>query len=139
MRRKSSMRSPMGLPTMSSLAGLAARRATLLFIHSLRRRHPSPRSLLPSPPYPSAAPLLVGPQGQTVVLMADAGGGQPVSGLNITFDDNALTPLGEYTALTAGACRPGNLGSGDSFAAPAPGGPYGAGLYTFRGANPNGA
>src|SRR5439155_6275873 len=79
-----------------------------------------------------------GPQGQNVVLMADAGGGQPVTNLNLTFDDNAANVLGEFDPLASGTYRPGNLGSGDSFPAPAPAGPIGAGLYTFRGANPNG-
>ena len=82
--------------------------------------------------------LLVGPQGQTVVLMADAGGGQPVNDLTLTFDDNATNGLTELGPLTTGTFRPGDLGTADSFPSPAPAGPYGAGLFAFRGANPNG-
>jgi subtilisin-like proprotein convertase family protein len=82
--------------------------------------------------------LLVGPQGQSVVLMADAGGGQPVTNLTLTFDDNASATLSEYGPLSSGSVQPATLGSGDSFPSPAPLGPYGAGLYSLRGANPNG-
>ncbi|MCZ8223612.1 MAG: proprotein convertase P-domain-containing protein, partial [Microcystis sp. LE19-84.1B] len=34
--------------------------------------------------------LLVGPQGQTVILMSDVGGSTDLSGINLTFDDNAV-------------------------------------------------
>ncbi|PWU09737.1 MAG: hypothetical protein C5B50_26760 [Verrucomicrobia bacterium] len=82
--------------------------------------------------------LLAGPQGQTVVLMADAGGGQPVTNLNLTFDDNATARLSEFGALASGSYRPGSPGTGDTFPSPAPTGPYGGGLYGFRGTSPNG-
>jgi subtilisin-like proprotein convertase family protein len=85
--------------------------------------------------------LLVGPDGTTkVVLLANAGGAYPVTGLTVTFDDAApaAPPL-----VSSGAYRPpasviplvlddvfGHLGGLT--------GPYSFGLSTFAGRNPNG-
>ena len=40
--------------------------------------------------------------------------------------------------LATGTYKPSNYGTGDTFAAPAPAGPYASVLSTFNGANPNG-
>lgn len=82
--------------------------------------------------------LLVGPSGQTLVLMSDAGGGNSVSGLNLTFDDAAPATLSDVAAPVSGTFKPTNYGSGDTFSSPAPGGPYGSSLGVFNGLNPNG-
>src|SRR6185295_3437633 len=80
--------------------------------------------------------LLVGPQGQSVILMSDVGGGSPVAGLTLTFADGS--PALGSGPLTSGTYAPSNLGSGDSFPSPAPAGTPGAALSIFDGTDPNG-
>jgi subtilisin-like proprotein convertase family protein len=85
--------------------------------------------------------LLQGPSGQTVVLMSDAGENAiSVSGLNITFDDNAASSVPEVP--TSGTFRPTNYTSFsevyDLFLSPAPAGPYGNSLAAFNGVSPVG-
>jgi uncharacterized repeat protein (TIGR01451 family) len=82
--------------------------------------------------------LLVGPAGQKVLLMSDAGAGTSVSGLNLTFDDGAASLLGS-AAITSGSFRPTDYAPGDAFPSPAPSGPFAANLSVFNGLNPNGA
>jgi large repetitive protein len=83
--------------------------------------------------------LLVGPEGQSVVLMADTGGNTPItSALDFTFDDAASATLPVSAPITAGGTyRPTN-GSAFNGTAPAPAGPYGAALSVFNGTDPNG-
>ena len=81
--------------------------------------------------------LLVGPTGQSVVLMSDVGGGIDVSNLTLTFDD-AGAPLPGTGTLTSGTYRPTNLPPTDVFFSPAPGGPYGSTLSAFNGTDPSG-
>jgi subtilisin-like proprotein convertase family protein len=83
--------------------------------------------------------LLVGPTGQSLILMSDVGGQGPgVSNIDMTFDDDAyyqLTPVntpGTYTY------QPINFGSGDVFPGPAPAPSPATGLSAFNGTNPNG-
>jgi subtilisin-like proprotein convertase family protein len=98
--------------------------------------------------------LLVGPQGQSVVLMSDAPPDDPATALfcgvdatnlNLTFDDAAggLIPTG--LALASGTFRPTNTDDGpgcgfavDTWSTPAPTPPYGSSLAVFNGTNPNG-
>jgi Ca2+-binding RTX toxin-like protein len=86
--------------------------------------------------------LLVGPHGQTVLLMSDAGGPSDISRVRLTFDDSAATSLPNSTQITSGTFRPTNYGSPDPFPAPAPTGSppgvFGSSLSTFNGTNPNG-
>ena len=86
--------------------------------------------------------LLVGPAGQNVLLMSDAGGYFPISGLTLNFSDNAASLLGDETQLSSGTYKPTNYDAPymvDSFASPAPTtGPYGSTLSAFNGTNPNG-
>ena len=83
--------------------------------------------------------LLVGPTGQTVMLLSDCGGGNSASGLTLTFDDSA-TLLPDSGAITSGTFAPTDYDPGsDAFSSPAPAGPYGPGLSAFNGLNPNGA
>ena len=87
--------------------------------------------------------LLVGPAGQKLILMSDAGGPHNVSNLTITFDDEALIPPPNGTVLFEGSFKPvnytGNGGPIDVFPAPAPAGPYGSLLSIFDGTSPNGS
>ena len=107
-----------------------------------------------SHPWPDdVAVLLVGPGGQSVILMSDAGGGDitcggggPVNNVNLTFDDQAAQQLPDGSQISSGTYRPiqgsTNAGCGNprpsTFPAPAPSGPYGTTLSVFNGASPNG-
>src|SRR5262249_52663161 len=81
--------------------------------------------------------LLVGPGGQKLLLMSDAGGGTDAVNANLTFDD-AAAPIG--ATVVSGTFSPTNIGTGDLFPAPAPAGPYPdpQQLSIFNGVNPNG-
>jgi len=85
--------------------------------------------------------LLVGPGGQTVVLMDNTGGINPISNVNLTFDDEAATgvPNPIFGSLASGTYKPTNNAPTDVFAAPAPGRPYGTTLSVFDNTLPNGA
>ncbi|MBI1765298.1 MAG: cadherin-like domain-containing protein, partial [Acidobacteria bacterium] len=67
--------------------------------------------------------LLVGPQGQALVLLSDANGDPDnpfVFDRSTTFDDAATDTIFDGRALFDGTYRPVNYGGGDSFPAPAP-------------------
>lgn len=80
--------------------------------------------------------LLVGPGGQSVLLMSDVGGGSDLNGITLVFDDQAASSLSN--PIGAGSYKPTNIGAGDNFPAPAPGGPYGTQLSAFNGAAADG-
>jgi subtilisin-like proprotein convertase family protein len=82
--------------------------------------------------------LLVGPTGASVILMSDAGGGNDLVGVNLTFEDAATASLPDSAQIVSGTYRPTNYLSGDTFAAPAPAGPYGSTFAGFAGTDPNG-
>jgi len=82
--------------------------------------------------------LLVGPGGQRVLLMSDAGGSPDVVNVTLTFDDAAAGSLPDAAQLVSGLFKPSNFGAGDPFPAPAPAGPYGSALSVYNGINPNG-
>lgn len=79
--------------------------------------------------------LLVGPQGQQVILLSDEGGGTDIAGVNLTLDDAA--PAGVGATLVSGTFRPSNVGGGDVFPG-APAGAPAAALAAFAGTDPNG-
>ena len=83
--------------------------------------------------------LLVGPGGQSVVLMSDVGSSSESINIDLTFDDSgaALPP----DSLTTGTYQPTNLNDGeggDVYSPPAPGSGYGAALSVFNATSPNG-
>jgi subtilisin-like proprotein convertase family protein len=80
--------------------------------------------------------LLVGPGGQGVVLMSDAGSSTDATDLTFVFDDTGPA-LGTGT-LASGTYRPTNISTGDSWPGPAPAGPYGTALSVFNGTDPAG-
>ncbi len=82
--------------------------------------------------------LLVGPGGQKLLLLSDAGGGTAANNLTLTFDDAATGTIGTNGPMTTGTFKPINYGTGDTFAAPAPAGTYATALSTFVGSAPNG-
>lgn len=89
--------------------------------------------------YPSDVDvLLVGPGGQSVMLMSDAGAWYGVSAVDLTFDGAVATQLPDSSPIVSGTYRPTDYESGDFFSAPAPAGPYGSSLAAFNGVSPNG-
>lgn len=84
--------------------------------------------------------LLVGPTGQTVVLLSDGGSGTDAVNVNLVFDD-AGAAVGTST-IPSGTYRPTNIEDsdpvGDIWPGPAPVGPYGTTLAGFNGLNPAG-
>jgi subtilisin-like proprotein convertase family protein len=50
--------------------------------------------------------LLVGPQGQNVVLWGEVGGFNPVTNVNVTFDDNAIQSILDNVPVTSGTYLP---------------------------------
>lgn len=82
--------------------------------------------------------LLVGPTGASVILMSDTGGNLDLVNVNLTFDDAAAASLPDEGQIVSGTYKPTNIGTGDTFAAPAPAAPYGTTLSVFNGTNPNG-
>jgi VCBS repeat-containing protein len=83
--------------------------------------------------------LLVGPAGQRLLLMSDAGGSARVSNATLTFSDAATVALPDSGLISSGTYRPTNYDTSDAFPSPAPTGPYGSTLSLFNGTNPNGA
>jgi uncharacterized repeat protein (TIGR01451 family) len=85
--------------------------------------------------------LLVGPAGQTTLLMSHAGDSGVLTGVALTFDDAAAFMLPPSGQISAGTYRPSAYGS-VSFPTPSPGNPppqpYTTNLTTFNGTNANG-
>ncbi|HEY6168417.1 MAG TPA: proprotein convertase P-domain-containing protein, partial [Verrucomicrobiae bacterium] len=81
--------------------------------------------------------LLIGPGGQSVMLMSDTGGANGITNVNLTFDDAAAGSLPDSTQITSGTYRPTNIGTNDTMS-PAPAGPYGTSLSAFNGTSVNG-
>jgi subtilisin-like proprotein convertase family protein len=83
--------------------------------------------------------LLVGPRGQTAIVLAYVGGGFDASDVTLRLDDEAATPLPDDEALQSGAFRPLNGDGGQIvFNAPAPSASANVALSAFDGTNPNG-
>lgn len=81
--------------------------------------------------------LLVGPGGQTALLISDVGS----SGANVTLtlDDQAANQVSSTAALATGTFQPTNFSSGDPFGPPAPLAPAsGSELGVFNSTDPNG-
>ncbi len=81
--------------------------------------------------------LLVGPAGQTALLISDVGS----SGTNVTLtlDDGAANQVSSTAPLAIGSFQPTNFSSGDTFGPPAPASPAsGSELGVFNSTDPNG-
>lgn len=85
--------------------------------------------------------VLVGPSGQAVMLMSDAGGNTPVTNVNLVFSASATDSLPDSGPITSGTYRPTNFGPNDSMPSHPnlPSGPYGTALSVYNLTNPNGA
>jgi uncharacterized repeat protein (TIGR01451 family) len=84
--------------------------------------------------------LLVGPGGQSVLLMSDAGGNSALSDVTVIFDDEAELILPNSGVILDGTrYQPTDYGPApDPFPAPAPASPFGGALSVFNGTDPNG-
>ncbi|MDQ2625025.1 MAG: HYR domain-containing protein, partial [Actinomycetota bacterium] len=87
--------------------------------------------------------LLVGPEGQSVILMSDVGCSTSASGLALKFDQSASASLSPNQGVTAGTYLPTNISGGCDGGADifplAPAAPWGSSLDVFNGTNPVGA
>ncbi len=84
--------------------------------------------------------LLVGPGGQSVILMSDIADTFGASALNFTFSDNAASSL-STSAPVSGTYKPTNLTDTfgtDTWSSPAPPSGYGSTMSVFNGTAPNG-
>ncbi|NBR85042.1 MAG: DUF11 domain-containing protein, partial [Verrucomicrobia bacterium] len=82
--------------------------------------------------------LLVGPQGQSVVVMSGAGGTNAVAGVTFTLDDLAPVHIPQAGPLVNASYKTTSYATTNFFPAPAPTGPFGADMSVFYGSNPNG-
>jgi len=82
--------------------------------------------------------LLVGPGGQPVMLISDAGAGNPMNGVTVTLSDAAASSVPLSGAIVSTAYKPTDYQPGEILPAPAPVGPYGTALSVFNGQSPNG-
>ncbi|HJP64739.1 MAG TPA: Calx-beta domain-containing protein, partial [Actinomycetota bacterium] len=83
--------------------------------------------------------LLVGPGGQSVLLMSDGAGADTARRIDLGFSDEAAAMIPDEGPLASGGYQPSNYeGDADAFDAPAPPGPYGASLSVFDGTTPTG-
>jgi subtilisin-like proprotein convertase family protein len=82
--------------------------------------------------------LLVGPGGQSVMLMSDAGGGADLVDVTLGFDDAATASLPDNTQIVAGTYKPTNYDVEDVYANGGPQPPFGATFSGFVGTVPNG-
>jgi hypothetical protein len=81
---------------------------------------------------------MVGPLGQNVMLISDAGGTHALSNVTLGFDDAAANSLPKNRTINSGTYKPTNFsGDGDAFPAPAPSVP-GTLLSAYNNTNPNG-
>ena len=83
--------------------------------------------------------LLVGPGGQALVLISDAGGGIAVTNIELKLDDLAVATLPDNGDLAAAHFRPSDFDpTPGEFPSPAPVGPYANTFATLAGTDPNG-
>ena len=83
--------------------------------------------------------MLVGPNGQNIVLMSDAGGAATATNVNLIFDDAAAGLIPDAGPLVSGSFKPTNQEGTETFPAPAPAESTNTTLSgAFGGINPNG-
>jgi subtilisin-like proprotein convertase family protein len=82
--------------------------------------------------------LLVGPNNSYAMLMSDAGGGNGLSDVTLTFDETAANSLPDRFAISSGTYRTTDYDSADLLPLPAPAGPYATNLNVFENIDPNG-
>lgn len=81
--------------------------------------------------------LLQAPDGTSVMIMSDAGGGTDLVNADLTFDDSAADFLPDSSAIVGDTFKPTDYVAGDTLPAPAPGS-WGSMLADFNGHNADG-
>lgn len=81
--------------------------------------------------------LLVGPNGQKVMLMSAAGGTTPLSNVTLTFDDSAASAVPQSSPIATGTYKPANYRY-DTFPSPAPTGTPATVLSSYNSQSANG-
>lgn len=112
--------------TVSGLSGVVGKAAVTLV--SMAHTHPDDVDI-----------MLSSPSGQNMLLLANNGGGNTVTNLNLTLDSTASTPVPIGGQIVSGTNRPNPNLPVATFPAPAPPGPYATTLAAASGSNPNGA
>lgn len=79
--------------------------------------------------------LLVSPAGTAVLFLSDAGGSSDPNGDYTFRDDISLSAIPDSSYAAPGTYNTSSYGTGDTFPAPAPAGPYGGSLTLFLGEN----
>jgi subtilisin-like proprotein convertase family protein len=82
--------------------------------------------------------LLVAPNGAKALILSDRCVSAFVTNNTYTLDDEAATAFPTGATCPSGTYQPADTGAGDTFAAPAPAGPYTPALSAFDGLDPNG-
>ena len=82
--------------------------------------------------------LLVGPEGQKVMLASDACAAGRQKNAAFTWDDDAPSLMSEQGGCASGRYKPTDFQPGDALPAPAPAGPYSTNLSAFNLTDPNG-
>ncbi|MFN0278167.1 MAG: choice-of-anchor Q domain-containing protein [Pyrinomonadaceae bacterium] len=83
--------------------------------------------------------MLVGPGGQNILPMSDAGGDADIVNVNLTFTDEFPFLLPDETQISSGFFKPTNYDtSTDIFPPPAPVASTSTAMSVFNGTNPNG-
>ena len=82
---------------------------------------------------------MVGPGGQNVMLISDAGGQNRFNNVTLTFDDTAAAAASRTNSISTGSYKPTNYtGDSDAFPAPAPAATPGTLLSVYNNLDPNG-
>jgi uncharacterized delta-60 repeat protein/uncharacterized repeat protein (TIGR01451 family) len=82
--------------------------------------------------------LLASPAGQSMLLLANNGGGNSITNLTLTLDQNAATPVPVGGQLVTATNKPNPNLPVPTFPSPAPPSPYATNLAACNGSNPNG-
>lgn len=88
--------------------------------------------------YPEDVEVMLSHRGVNRTVMSDVGGSFDALNITLKLDDEAALPLPDEAQLTGGTFKPTNIGSIDTFPAPAPAQSGLAALSGFDRMNPNG-
>ena len=83
--------------------------------------------------------MLMAPSGTTAWVMANCGGPNAISGVDLEIYDAAASSLPDATVIASGSFKPTTYPTTGSLPSPAPAAPYGASFAVFAGEDPNGS